>query len=144
MKKKFEDYIIGYKGSYTRKITQRDNDLFAELSGDYNPLHSQDDVAKEVGFKKRVSNGLVTESRLAAALVQTFGLGDCIVLELEKNTLFRRPVYIGDNITATVKVIERMNSMRILKIKAECFNQNDEKVIETSMLIQVLSRKGKI
>jgi len=140
-RKTYKDYVIGYKGSFTKKVTQRDNDLFAEVSGDHNPLHFKDDVARSVGFKKRVSNGFVTESRLAAALVKTFGLENGIVLELEKNTTFRKPVYIDDDITATVEVAGRLDSMQALKIKAQCVNQRSEIVIEASMLVQILSKK---
>ena len=96
-KKTYNDFVVGYKGSFTRKVTERDNDLFAELSGDHNPLHFSEDVAREVGFEGRVSNGFVTESRLAAALVETFTSHNTIVLELEKNTRFRKPVYMDDS-----------------------------------------------
>lgn len=137
----FDDYVIGYNGSFTKKITQRDNDLFADLSGDHNPLHFKDDIAKSVGFKKRISNGFVTESRIAAALVNTFGFEKNVVLELEKNTTFRKPVYINDEITAKVEVVGRLASMQALKVRAQCVNQNNETVIETSMLIQILSKK---
>lgn len=136
----YNDFIIGYKGYFTKKVTPRDNDLFAELSGDYNLLHFSDNVAKEVGFQDRVSNGFVTESRLAAALVETFSSQHTVVLELEKNTRFRKPVYMNDEITAIVEVVGRLESMRALKIKGQCFNQNKELVIDCSMLIQILRK----
>lgn len=136
----YNDFVVGYKGSFTRKVTQRDNDLFAELSGDHNPLHFSDEVAKGVGFKGKVCNGFVTESRLAAALVETFTSPNTIVLELEKNTRFRKSVYMDDEITATVEVVGRVESMRALKIKAQCVNQNQETVIDCSMVVQILPK----
>lgn len=136
----YNDFVIGYKGSFTKKVTPRDNDLFAELSGDHNPLHFRDNVARKVGFKERVSNGFVTESRLAAALVETFSSQHTVVLELEKNTRFRKPVYMNDEITATVEVAGRLESMRALKIKGQCFNQNKELVIDCSMVVQILTK----
>lgn len=138
--KTYKDYVIGYKDSFIKKVTQRDNDLFAELSGDHNPLHFNDGVAKSVGFKERISNGFVIESRMAA-LVLTFGFENSVVLELKKNTTFRKPVYFGDDITATVEVVGWLDSMQASKIKAQCVNQNNETVIETSMLVQILLKK---
>lgn len=142
---KYSDFIVGYKGSYTKKVTERDNDLFAELSGDFNPIHFKDEAAQTHGFQSKVSNGFVSESRIAAALVETFGSEDTLVLALEKNTRFIKPVYMGDDITATVEVVKRIEAVKILKIRARCFNQRNERVIETSMMIRILSKNdGKL
>lgn len=137
----YNDFIVGHKGTFTKKVTEQDNLLFADLSGDYNPLHFQDDVARKHGFKGKVSNGFVTESRIAAALVSTFGAKNTIVLAMEKNTKFLRPVYMDDEITATVEVIGRVEAMQALKIKAQCVNQHNEKVIQTSMVIRILPHR---
>ena len=141
MTDKYDDFTIGFKGSFTKKVTEQDNLQFAELSGDYNPIHYQDDVAQAFGFAGKISNGFVTESRIAAALVETFGSNDALVLAIEKNTKFLKPVYMNDVITATVEVVARYEPMRVLKIKAKCYNQNNERVVATSMLIKILQRK---
>jgi 3-hydroxybutyryl-CoA dehydratase len=137
----YKDYIIGYKGLFKKKVTERDNLLFADISGDYNKLHFDDSTAIKCGFKGKISNGFVTESRIAAALVETFGSEDSFVLALEKNTKFLRPVYIDDDITATVKVVGRLEKMNLLKIEAKCFDQNNELVVKTKMLIKIISIK---
>jgi 3-hydroxybutyryl-CoA dehydratase len=136
----FSDFVVGYKGSYTKKVTERDNDLFADLSGDYNPIHFEDELARSYGFKGRISNGFVTESRIAAALVETFGTENTLVVAIEKNTRFLKPVYMNDDITANVEVVKRIEALNILNIKARCFNQHQEKVVETSMVIKILPR----
>ena len=140
----FSDFIVGYKGSYTKKVTERDNDLFADLSGDYNPIHFQDELAQSYGFAGRISNGFVSESRIAAALVKIFGSDDTLVLAIEKNTKFIKPVYMNDDITASVEVVKRIEALQILNIKASCFNQRREQVIETSMVIKILSKKDNL
>ena len=81
----FSEFIVGYKGSYTKMVTEHDNNLFADLSGDYNPIHFQDELARSYGFAGRISNGFVSESRIAAALIKTFGSDDTLVLAIEKN-----------------------------------------------------------
>lgn len=137
----FEDFVIGYKGSFTKKVTALDNKHFAELSGDYNPIHFYDEVAQAHGFTGMVSNGFVAESRIAAALVHTFGSDGTLVLAMEKNTKFLKPVYMDDDITATVEVVGRIEALKVLKIKADCFNQRHERVIQTSMIVRILSHK---
>jgi 3-hydroxybutyryl-CoA dehydratase len=136
----FSDFIVGYKGSYTKKVTERDNNFFADLSGDYNPIHFQDELARSYGFASRISNGFVSESRIAAALVEIFGSDNTLVLAIEKNTKFIKPVYMNDDITATVEVVKRIEALQVLYIKARCFNQRREEVIEASMVIKILSK----
>ena len=137
---KFSDFIVGYKGSYTKMVTERDNDLFADLSGDYNPIHFQNELAQSYGFDSKISNGFVAESRIAAALIKMFGSDNTLVLAIEKNTKFIKPVYMNDVITAAVEVVKRIEALQILNINARCFNQHHEKVIETSMVIKILSK----
>jgi 3-hydroxybutyryl-CoA dehydratase len=140
MADEYDKFLVGYKGSFTKEVTERDNLQFAEISGDYNPIHYRDDVARAAGFLGKISNGFVTESRVAAALVATFGSDTTLVLAVEKNTKFLKPVYMEDVITATVEVIGRFKSIRVLKIKADCCNQHGERVSTTKMLIRILQR----
>lgn len=134
----YDDFVIGYTGSFTKPVTERDNALFGELSGDYNPVHFDDGVARGLGYEGRISNGFVQESRIAAALVETFGSPHTLVVALEKNTRFVRPVYMGDAVTATVEVIGRVEAMHALKIKAQCVNQHGDVVVLTRMTIKIL------
>jgi len=136
---KYEDFIVGYSGSFAKTVTEHDNDLFAELSGDYNPIHFKDDVGRRLGFEARVSNGFVQESRIAAALVETFTTDDMVVVALEKNTRFLKPVYMGEEITATVEVVGRIEALQALKIKATCVNSKGDIVVKTDMTIKIHS-----
>ena len=135
---RYDDFVVGYKGSLTRPVTREYNDQFAEISGDFNPIHFEDSVGRKFGFEGAVSNGFVTESRIAGALVETFGSADTIVVALEKNTRFLAPVYMGDIITAWVEVIGRVRALSALKIKAECYNQHDQKVVSAIMTIKIM------
>ena len=141
LKLTYDDFKVGYKGSFTKSVTERDNDMFGELSGDMNPIHFDDAVGRKLGFKGRVSNGFVQESRIAAALIETFGSDDTIVVALEKNTRFLKPVYMDDEITATVEVVGRVPALRALKIKAGCVNGDGEQVVATNMTIIIVSPK---
>ena len=135
---KYNDFKIGFKGSFTRVVTYEENVKFGEISGDLNPLHFEDVIATKLGFHGAVSNGFVAESRIAAALVETFGSSSTIVVALEKNTKFLKPVYMGDIIRAEVEVTSQIKAMNALKIKAKCYNQNEEQVISTNMTIKIM------
>lgn len=135
----YEDYEIGFIGSFTKAVTVDDNELFGILSGDLNPIHFDDSAAQKFGFKSKISNGFVTESRIAAALVETFGTKQTVVIALEKNTRFLSPVFMGDEITATVEVIGKIEALRVLRIRAACFNQDGVQVVSTKMVIKLLS-----
>jgi acyl dehydratase len=139
----YDDFQIGYKGSYTKTVTEEDNLLFARLSGDNNPIHFRDDVGRAAGFSARISNGFVQESRIAAALVETFGSHENHVVALEKNTKFLKPVHFGDEITATVEVVGRIEAMRALRIKADCVNHHGEQVVSTAMTIMIYSLRDR-
>ena len=56
---KFDEIKIGLEYKFTEKITESRLDGFASLSGDYNPLHMDDDYAKTTKFKKRVCHGVL-------------------------------------------------------------------------------------
>jgi acyl dehydratase len=49
-------------------------------------------------FKRKISNGFVTETRIAAALAETLGSDETLVVAIEKNTRFLKPVYMDDDI----------------------------------------------
>ena len=134
----FDDFVIGYKGSMARQVTRKYNDDFADISGDFNPIHFDNEVGKRFGFKSAISNGFVTESRVAGALVKTFGSENTVVVALEKNTRFLAPVFMGDIITATVEVVGRLKAMKALKIRATCYNQDSIQVADTNMVIKIL------
>lgn len=139
----FDDFVVGYRGEFTKRVTERDNVLFADLSGDYNPIHFDDLVGASLGFRARISNGFVTESRIAAALVTTFGSDETTVIALEKNTRFLQPVYMDDDITAIVEVVGRVKSMNALRIAASCVNQHGQRVVATQMTIRIAARSSR-
>jgi len=95
------DQFFSYK-----HITEQDIKLFADVSGDHNPLHLDAEFASKTMFKQRVAHGMLTASLISAALASMPGtiILTCVCLSFEK------PVYIGDNITAKVTVSKIENS----------------------------------
>jgi len=87
---------VGFKTTYERTITEKDINLFAEVSGDYNPVHMNEEFARKTFFKGRIAHGVIAVSLLSAAMAKLPGL----VILLTHSSRFMGPVRIGDEITA--------------------------------------------
>ncbi|MBX6724034.1 MAG: MaoC family dehydratase N-terminal domain-containing protein [Dactylosporangium sp.] len=95
----YEDFRVGEKFTSARRtVTEADVALFAGLSGDFNPLHTDDEFAKETPFGRRIAHGLLILS-IVTGLNQRLGLFDGTTLAFLGLTWnFRAPVFPGDTI----------------------------------------------
>ena len=100
----FEDLDLGMEASLERVVTEADIVAFAEVSGDKNPVHMDADYAAGTMFKQRISHGMLTASYISAVFGMELPGPGAIYISQTLN--FRRPVMIGDSITATVAVLE--------------------------------------
>ena len=98
----FEDLSLGMEASVAKKITGQDIAAFAELSGDVNPVHLSDDFAAATIFKKRIAHGFLTGSLFSTVLGTKLPGPGCIYLS--QSMKFKAPVYIGDEVVATLRV----------------------------------------
>ena len=98
----FEDLSVGMEASYAKKIPDKDVLAFADLSGDVNPLHLSDDFAAGTLFKKRIAHGFLTGSLFSTVLGTKLPGPGCIYLS--QTMKFRAPVYIGDEVVATLRI----------------------------------------
>ena len=93
---------VGMSASYTRKITDQDIKQFAAVSGDMNPIHLNEEYAKNTRFKRRIAHGLFTASFFSTIFGTKFpGEGS---IYTSQNLEFKRPIYIDDTVIATVIV----------------------------------------
>jgi len=131
----FEDMSVGdVVTSPARTVTEADVTLFAGLSGDYNPLHTDAVHAATTPFGQRIAHGLLGLS-IASGLVARAGVTDANVLAFMGLTWkFRQPVFIGDTIRVCTKVT-RTRAMPsagagIVYLDVTDLNQNDQVVHE--------------
>ncbi len=120
---------IGKSATFTKKITESDINAFAEVSGDFNPIHVDEEAAKKSVFGRRIAHGMLSASFISAVLGMYLpGEG---TIYLGQNLQFLKPVDIGDEITAKVIVAEAVNADKgIYKLTTQCFNQKNEMVID--------------
>ncbi len=90
------DRFVGYKASETVKITEKMVQQFAELSGDFNPIHMNDDYAKTTRFGRRIAHGMILGALISRLLNDKIGSGG---IYLGQSLKFVNPVYIDEEIT---------------------------------------------
>jgi acyl dehydratase len=109
-------------------LTEEHVKTFAELTGDYNPLHFDEDFVEKTKFKKLVVQGGLTTG-LIHALVAMDMPGPGTVF-LSQNWNFTAPVFIGDTITAKAEVMSIHKSKPVTELKISVKRQTGETVLE--------------
>jgi len=117
-----EDIQIGMKASYTQTITDADVKAFAGISGDHNPVHLNEEYAKDSRFKDRIAHGLLTASFFSAIFGTKLPGEGCVYAG--QNLQFKRPVYLGDTVIATVTVIAVDVSKKRVTFETVCMVKN--------------------
>ena len=122
--------------SFSVKITKEMMDSFCKMSGDINPLHRDDEFAKEHGFKDRVAYGMLTSSFLST-LAGVYLPGEKSLIH-EVDVKFKKPVFVDDELNVKGEVSEINSDFKVFTMKVIITNQNDEKVLRGSMRIGFL------
>ncbi|WP_371365434.1 (R)-specific enoyl-CoA hydratase [Sporomusa rhizae] len=125
---KFADIKVGDKASMAKTITEFDVYTFAGLTGDFNPVHINAEFAKNTMFKERIAHGMLSSGFISALLGTTLPGANTIYLGQE--LAFKAPVKIGDTVTATVEVIEKLEAKSRLILKTTVTNQEGTVVID--------------
>lgn len=133
--KSFDEIMVGETASTTKTITEEDVDRFAELSGDTNPMHTNNEFAQHTQFKKRISHGMLVASLISTVIGTKLPGPGTIYMSQTLN--FKAPVYFGDSISAKVEVIEKIIAKKRLKLKTVCSNQTGLVVLEGEALVIV-------
>jgi 3-hydroxybutyryl-CoA dehydratase len=124
----FNEIKIGDKAYFTKTISEEDIYIYCGISGDFNPLHVNELYASKRLFKGRVAHGLLVASFISNVLgMQLPGNG---TVYISQNIKFFMPVYIGDTITTTVEVIDKIDLKHHIVLRTFCINQNHEYVID--------------
>lgn len=126
---------IGDTASLSKTITEREVRLFGELTGDFNPVHFDDEFAKTTQFKRRIAHGMLGASLISAVLAnQLPGRG---TVYLSQTLKFTAPVYLGDTVTVSVTVTNIKEDKPIVTLETVCTNQNNEIVIKGEAVVLV-------
>ena len=133
-----EDLTVGMTASFFHTLTDADVRLFADLTGDHNPLHLDETFAQKTRFKGRIAHGMLSASFISTVVAILPGPG---TIYLSQSLAFRAPVRIGDTVEAQVTVTEIEPAKRRVHLKTVC-RVGDTVVIDGEALVLVPVHHG--
>lgn len=124
----FDEISIGDKKKFTEKIDESKLQEFAKLSGDFNPLHTDEAYARTTKFKKRVCHGMLLASFFSKLVGMHLPGKNALYFSQDLN--FQSPCYLGDQITVEGEVLDKSDSTRIITIKTSIYNQDGSCLVD--------------
>jgi acyl dehydratase len=124
----FKEISIRQLEEFEVKISNTIVDDFAKISGDFNPLHLDDEFASKTTFGKRIVHGMLLASFFSRLVGMKIPGKNGIYFSQSLN--FRKPCFIGDVIKVIGTVIDKSESTKIVTLKTELFNQNNECLVD--------------
>ena len=127
---------VGDKFSNSREVTDELVRKFAEVSGDYNPLHLDEEFAKTTRFGRRIAHGMLSGAFISAVLGNDFKKRKLVYLS--QTMKFVAPVFLGDTVTSTGTVTNIREDKGIVTLETVCTNQNGETLVKGEAVVMVL------
>ncbi|MGY5151506.1 MAG: MaoC family dehydratase [Candidatus Nitrosopumilus sp. bin_6a] len=131
----FDKIEIGLKHSFEVIINDEIVDNFAKISGDFNPLHMDEQYAIKTKFGKRVCHGMLLSS-FFSRLVGMYLPGKN-ALYFSQNLNFVGPCFIADQVTVKGEVMDKSESTKIIKLKTTIKNQDGKSLVEGTAQVLV-------
>lgn len=127
---------IGDKFSTSREVTDELVRKFADVSGDYNPIHLDEEFASTTQFGKRIAHGMLSGAFISAVL--GYELSDRKIVYLSQSLKFTKPVFLGDTVTATATVTAIREDKPIVTLETVCTNQDGDVLVKGEAAVMVL------
>lgn len=133
---KYSDIKMGQSAEVVHTVTEKDIQVFGDLSGDYNPLHFNEEWAKTTMFGGRIAHGILTAAFISTAIgMHLPGPG---TIYMSQSMRFLGPVRIGDTITARVEVVMLNDEKERVTLKTTCTNQAGKVVMDGEALVTLM------
>lgn len=113
-----EELTLDQTVEFVKKVTQEDVNLFAQVTGDTNPVHLDAEYAATTSFGQPIAHGMLTAGFISAAIGTQLPGPGCIYLE--QSLKFRAPVLIGQEVVTKVTVIDKNERRRRVTLKTVC------------------------
>ena len=130
------DLKIGDQFSTSREVTDEVIRKFAEVSGDFNPIHLDEEFAKATRFGKRIAHGMLSGAFISAVLGNEFS--ERKIVYLSQTMKFVAPVFIGDTVTATGTITNIREDKNIVTLETVCTNQNGQTLVKGEAAVMIL------
>lgn len=133
-----EDIELGMTRHLTKTVSDRDIELFAEVSTDRNPVHLDDDYARDTIFEGRIAHGMLTAGLISAVIGEQLpGHG---TVYLGQTLKFMAPVRPGDQVRAEVEVTAIDHAKRRVTLETRCLIDG-KPVLKGEAVVLAPSRK---
>jgi len=130
----FDKLSVGQLYSTVNIVTDEDILKFAEVTGDVNPIHLDEDYAKVSVFGERIAHGMISAGYISAIFGTRFpGAGS---IYLSQSLKFKAPVKIGDTVETTVSIIGLNEKRKFVTLNCEC-KVGDVSVLTGEALLKV-------
>ncbi len=129
-------FAVGAEASTKRRVTKEAVADMAKVSQDYNPIHVDEEYARSHYFGRCIAHGLFCESMISR-LLGTDLPGEGTVL-LSQSLRYLAPVYVGDTVTARVRIEWLDAEKRRLKLSAVCVDQTGKTLVDGTADVMVL------
>jgi acyl dehydratase len=127
---------IGDTFKKERLVTDELVRAFAEVSGDHNPIHLDEEFAKQTRFGRRIAHGMLSGAFISAVLGYEFA--ERKLIYLSQTLKFTAPVFIGDTVTTTATVKSIREDKNIVTLDTACTRQEGEIVVTGEAVVMVL------
>jgi 3-hydroxybutyryl-CoA dehydratase len=131
------DLKVGDKFSTSKQITDSVVRAFADFSGDYNPIHIDEEFAKTTRFGRRIAHGMISGALISAVLGYEFKAKK--IVYLSQTMKFVAPVFIDDTVTASGTITNIRADKPIVTLETVCTNQNGETVVKGEAKVMILA-----
>lgn len=132
-----EDLTVGQSDEFTKTVTETEIELFAQVSGDNNPVHLDADYAAGTMFKERIAHGMLSAGFISAVIgTKLPGPG---AIYMSQQMRFKAPVKIGDVVTARCTITDINQARRRVTLETVCL-VDGKPVIDGEALVMVPSR----
>ncbi len=130
---KFSEFQTGQKYSVRRRITARMVDGFAEITGDRNPVHMDEEFARTTRFGRRIAHGMLSVGIISAILGNDFpGPGS---IYMKQDVKFFRPVYLEEEIEVEIELLEKFEEKKRLLVRTTVKNSSGEVAVDGEALL---------
>jgi len=123
----FDEINIGMKKQFNEIVTESMINDFAKLSGDYNPLHVNEEYARKTNFKKRVCHGMLLSS-FFSRLIGMYLPGKHALL-FSQSLNFVNPCFIDDKIIVEGEIIDKSEGTKMITINTNIINHQKKKIV---------------
>ncbi len=135
----FDLIKVGDRAVLKHTLTEEDVQAFVSLTGDFNPLHMDEEFAKKTLFQKPVVHGMLSASFISTMIGMLLPGGGA--LWMSQTLEFLRPAYVGDTLCVSSEVKQKSVSTRILVLEIIIKNQHDGDLVKGESTVKILKLK---